>query len=55
MLMASQLNNYLLTDAHKTTEVSTSYFFFTTVQVFYLGLSKYLGSGWLYQKTKGTL
>ena len=27
----------------------------TTVQIFYLGLSKYLGSGWLYQKTKGTL
>ena len=26
-----------------------------TVQIFYLGLSKYLGSGWLYQKTKGTL
>ena len=26
-----------------------------TVQIFYLGMSKYLGSGWLYQKTKGTL
>ena len=28
---------------------------FGTVQIFYLGLSKYLGSGWLYQKSKDTL
>ena len=29
--------------------------FYTTVRIFYLGRSKYLGSGRLYQKTKGTL
>ena len=27
----------------------------STVKTFYFGRSKYLGSGWLYQKTKGTL
>ena len=26
------------------------YYYRSTVQIFYLGLSKYLGSGWLYQK-----